>query len=278
MKKTSFTISLIIVSTTAIITLSSWDYSPLEATSLNSTSIAVDDDWILIGEVTLSNYNNSSETIKANLYVREFAKNLIYRVEYQGSYYATRWHDYSNTYHVTINGITYRCDVPSISNSNSSANQSPNKLIGVWKSTEKGFRDFGDIQISNKDGKLFVQIKKANGLQSMFATSNNDDIEWALDVNVDYGKWQVAIYEPYVGQVIVGDGYKYTDRRKPLGGVSREFTLANKEILREYYLAKIKDGNLSISISYKYLYYNNNTFCFSCNGDYTINEVIYTKW
>lgn len=278
MKRILSTLSLIFASATAIISLTSWDYASLEATSHNYANITADDNWILIGEVTLSNYNNSSETIKANLYVREIANNLIYRVEYQGSYYATRWHDYSNTYHVTINGITYRCDVPSMSNSNSSAIQSQNKLIGVWKSTEKGVRDFGDIQISNKDGKLFVQIKKANGLQSMFATSNNDGIEWSIDVNVDYGKWQVATYEPYVGQVIVGDGYKYTDRRSPLGGVSREHTLANKEILREYYLARIKDGNLSISISYKYLYYNNNTFCFSCNGDYTINDVIYTKW
>lgn len=277
MKKALFTISIIIVSATAIITLCSWDSAPLEATSHNSANITADDDWILIGEVTLSNYNNSSETIKANLYVRDVAKNLIYRVEYQGSYYATRWHDYSKTYHVTINGITYRCDVPSISNSNTSNHQSQNQLIGVWKSTEKGFRNLGDIQITNKEGKLFVQMKKADGLQSMFATCNSDDIEWSIDVNVDYGEWQVATYEHYVGPVIVGDGYKYTDRRKPNDLSSR---LANKEILREYYRARIKDGNLSISIYYKYLYYNynNNTFCFSCNGDYTINDVIYTKW
>ena len=275
MNRILFTLLLILVSSTAIISLCSWDYAPMESASHSSVNISAEDDWILIGEVTLSNYNNSSETIKANLYVREVANNLIYRVEYQSTYYATRWHDYSNTYHVTINGITYKCDVPSISNNNTSNNQYQNKLIGVWKSTEKGSRDLGDIQISNKDGKLFIQMKKTNGLQSMFATYNNDDIEWSIDVNVDYGKWQVATYEPYVGPVIVGDGYKYTDRKKPTG-VAR--SLANKEVLREYYRARIKDGNLNISISYKYLYYYDNNYCFSCEGDYTINDVIYTKW
>lgn len=278
MKKHLSTLLLTIVSIAIIATLSSWSYAPKNLNLQQLSTAEVGGDWILIGEVTLSNYNNSSETIKANLYVREVANNLIYRVEYQGTYYATRWHDYSNTYHVTINEKTYRCDVPALSNGNTSNNQSQNKFVGVWKSTEKGIRDFGDIQISNKDGKLYVQIKKTYGLQSKFVTCNNNEIEWSIDVSVDYGKWQVATYEPYVGQVIVGGGYKYSDRRKPIGGVSREYTLANKEVLRECYKARIKDGNLNISISYKYLYYNNSTFCFSCNGDNTIDDVIYTKW
>ena len=87
MKRYLFTLSLIILSATAIISLSSWEYAPLESSSHNSTNITADEEWILIGEVTLSEYNNNSGTIKANLYVREIAKNLIYRVEYKGSYY-----------------------------------------------------------------------------------------------------------------------------------------------------------------------------------------------
>lgn len=66
MKRYLFTLSLFLVSATVIISLSSWDYAPLEPSSHNSTYITVDNDWILIREVTLSNYN--SETIKANLY------------------------------------------------------------------------------------------------------------------------------------------------------------------------------------------------------------------
>lgn len=278
MKRTIFTIFLILVSVATIITMSSWSYNPIVPVSAHVSEDTADDNWILIGEVTLSNYNNSSETIKANLYVREVANSLIYRVEYQSSYYATRWHDYSNTYHVTINGTTYRCDVPSVSKGNTPTEQAQNKYVGVWKSTENGARDFGDTRIFDKDGKLFIQMKKSNGVQSQFATFNDDYIEWSIDVNVDYGRWQVATYEPYVGSVIVGDGYKYTDRKKPKGYGGREYSLANKEVLREHYHARITDGNLNISRSYEYLYYNNNTFCFSCNGDYTTNDVIYTKW
>lgn len=275
MKRFLFTLLLILVSSTVIISLCSWDYASLESASHSSANITADEDWILIGEVTLSNYNNSSETIKANLYVREVANNLIYRVEYQGTYYATKWHDNSNTYHVTINEKTYRCDVPALSNGNSPNNQSHNKFVGVWKSTEKGPRDFGDIQISNKDGKYLVQIKKSYGLQSKTATVSNDCIKWSIDVNVEYGKWSVGTYEIYFGDVIVGDGYSYMDRRKPKGVVKG---IANKEVLREHYTAKIIDGNLRISISYEYLYYDDNTYSFSCDGDYTIDNLIYTQW
>ena len=73
MKRFLFTLSLILVSATAIISLCSWNYAPLEPASHNSANITAEDDWILIGEVTLSNYNGIGK-IKANLYVREIAK------------------------------------------------------------------------------------------------------------------------------------------------------------------------------------------------------------
>ena len=57
MKRFLFTLSLIVVSATAIISLCSWDYAPLEPASHNSANITAEDDWILIGEVTLSKYN-----------------------------------------------------------------------------------------------------------------------------------------------------------------------------------------------------------------------------
>lgn len=91
------------------------------------------DDWILLGEITLSNHNLSSDKIIAKLHVRELAKKLIYRVEYQGKLYATIWHEDSKTYHVTINGKTYRCDVPVFSNEEDSDNKSSAKYVGKWK-------------------------------------------------------------------------------------------------------------------------------------------------
>ena len=121
-------------------------------------------------------------------------------------------------------------------------------------------------------------MKTPDGLQSEYAKGDDDFIEWSIDVNVEYGEWRVGIYQTGVGQVIVGGGYSYTAKRKPKGGVSRESSFANKEVLRRCYRARIKDGNLIISVYYKYLYYYDNRFCFYCEGDYAINNIIYTQW
>lgn len=107
----------------------------------------VNDDWILLGEVTLSNYYSGYEPIIAKLYVREIAKKLIYRVEYQGEYYATRWHEDSKTYHVTINGKTYRCDVPVNSTENETESGNSAKFVGKWKLGRLGW--YVDISFSN---------------------------------------------------------------------------------------------------------------------------------
>ena len=115
-------------------TMTVWSTIPcaFSERAVNALSEA-NDDWVLLGEITLSNYNQSSDTIIAKLYVREIAKKLIYRVEYHGELYATRWHDYSKTYHVTINGKTYRCDVPAFSNEEESDNKNSAKFVGKWK-------------------------------------------------------------------------------------------------------------------------------------------------
>ena len=114
-----------------------------------SNQASENDGWIQIGEITLSNYYDKTETIKANLQVREIGQNLIYRVEYQGEYYATRWHDYSNTYHVTINGTTYRCDVPANSSvrDNNGDNGDKAKFVGKWRLGQMGW--YVDISYIN---------------------------------------------------------------------------------------------------------------------------------
>lgn len=277
MKKALFTLSLIVLSATAIITLCSWDSAPLKATSHNSANKTADDDWILIGEVTLSNYNNSSETIKANLYVREVAKNLIYRVEYQGTYYATRWHDFSQTYHITINGKTYRCDVPAMSNGLSSDNKSGlQRYVGVWKSAVKEVStgtDFGDIHISIKDSKLFVQQKTIDGLKSSNPQVYDNYIKWSVDANEDYGKWSAQ--HTSHGDIVLGEGITWNDKAY----IKRNSRLnkANREVLRYYYTAQLKDGNLEISRTYSFLYYYDRELVFSRDGDYK-GYATYTQW
>lgn len=239
-----------------------------------------DDEWIYIGETSLYRGTPGTvgyEQLPAKLYVREIGQKLLFRAEYKGEYYAPRFDASNKSYSVTIDGITYRCDVPSISDDHTSSEQPRNSLIGVWKSTEKGYKDLGDIQISNKDGNFFVQMKKAYGLKSTSATVHNDYIEWSLDLNEEYGTWRIQTYTS-VGQIIVGDGYSYTDKKKPTGSVVRERSFANKEVLREKYRGRIKDGNLVLSVSYEFLYYNDGNYCFSCAGEQTIDNVIYTQW
>lgn len=109
-------------------------WQPLPCSDVDNTIIAMstEEDWILIGEVTLSNIHGYSDTIIAQLYVREIANKLIYRVGYKGDFYSTRWHDESKTYRVTVNGKTYRCDVP-VNSSSSEDDSKEHKFVGIWK-------------------------------------------------------------------------------------------------------------------------------------------------
>lgn len=258
MKSALFTISLILVSAMAIISLSSWDFAPWESASHNSTSLTADDDWILIGEVTLSNYYNSSETIKANLYVREVANNLIYRVEYEGSYYATRWHDYSNTYHVTINDKTYRCDVPATS---SETSPTKNTFEGVWNATDnEGY--ISSISITRNGDKYLVKIKSHN----KFYTTNDAYVnDGKLHGNIlefkNYGEWEISGYYNssntcYVTEI---EGYK-TSRiseipKKNVSDYSQKATFLNFVM---YFTAEIKDGDLKIHAWHTFEWGRNN--------------------
>lgn len=270
MKKYLSTLLLITISIVSIVTLCSWSYSKNLDTQQLSV-IGSDDEWILIGEVTLSNYNNSNETIKANLYVREIGQKLIYRIEYQGSYYATRWHDYSQTYHVTINEKTYRCDVPAISNGGPSDNKTGlQRFVGVWKSSET---DFGDIQISFKDNKLFLQQKTAQGLKSSFPNVSDDVIKWSIDVSEDYGKWFTQ-YTSSGDYIILGEGLTWQDKAIAKN-ISRN--QANREVLKFNYSARLKNGNLEITQEYSFLYYYDRDYAFYYENDSKIRAT-YTQW
>ncbi len=133
-----------------------------------NTFIEVNDDWILLGEVTLFNYYTGGEPIIAKLYVREIAKKLIYRVEYQGEFYATRWHDGSKTYHVTINSKTYRCDVPA--NSTENETDSAAKFVGKWKWGKLGW--YVDISFSNGRYSFYLNPDEVKEIVEFQETSN----------------------------------------------------------------------------------------------------------
>ena len=256
MKKSLFTLSLIMALATTIISLCSWDYAPLELTSYNSTNITADDDWILIGEVTLSNYYNSRETVKANLYVREIAQNLIYRLEYQGSFYATRWHNDSNTYHVTINGITYRCDVPATSTGNDDATPTTKKAFeGVWNATDNE-SSYSSISITSDGDKYLVKIKSNNKLYTTNgAYVSNGKLIGNVLLFTNYGEWQISGYYNsgnicYVTEI---DGSKSSRigeiPKKNVSDSTHKATFLNFVM---YFEGEIKEGDLIIHAQHRW--------------------------
>lgn len=163
-------------------------WQDLHCSDVDNTIIAMsteEDGWILIGEVTLSNYYQSSETIKANLYVREIGKKLIYRVEYQGNYYATRWHDNSKSYHVTINDKTYRCDVPAVFNENDSGENNSAKYAGKW-----GHGNSWYVEIAYNNGRYNFKLNRSLSVYEniMDINEKSDEIIYTSIRKIDYSQ------------------------------------------------------------------------------------------
>ena len=94
----------------------SWSLNLLEQNNCEKT-LAGDDDWILVGEVRLSvSYRNFlNNGVRANLYIREVANKIIYRIEYNGNFYAVGkgYNEVDNVtyYYVTIGNVTYYFNV-----------------------------------------------------------------------------------------------------------------------------------------------------------------------
>lgn len=89
----------------------SWSQNLVELNNSGGTPTS-DDGWILVGEMLLStSYRQVSNTVTANLYIREVANKIIYRIEYNGKFYAVgkgyNKVDNDTYYYVTIGKVTY---------------------------------------------------------------------------------------------------------------------------------------------------------------------------
>ena len=126
-----------------------------DAMVVSPNKVTEENDWILLGEAPLSNYYQEEDIITAKLYVREIATKIICRVEYQGKYHATRWDNGLKSYIVTINGKTYKYDIPLDMGNEENENNDNAKLVGKW-----GFSSDGDwyidISYSNGEYKFFL--------------------------------------------------------------------------------------------------------------------------
>lgn len=169
--------------------MTAWSNTPYSFPEERINTFAeVNDDWILLGEVTLSNYYSGYEPIIAKLYVREIAKKLIYRVEYQGEFYATRWHDDSKTYHVTINGKTYRCDVPVSTSDNDKEKSKSAKFVGKWGSGGSNWL----VEISYDGGSYHFKLNTSNDYTRSVISENSNEViytwEWKIDHSIELRK------------------------------------------------------------------------------------------
>lgn len=149
----------IIATALFIVTSLAWSatWLPLCLPNAEALQVAVrteDDDWILLGETPLSNYYQNDDVITAKLYLREIATKIIYRVEYQARYYATRWDKDSKSLIVTINEKTYKCDVPTQSEVDDDEKNESAKFVGKW--------GFSGVE------EWFVEITYKNGDYSFF--------------------------------------------------------------------------------------------------------------
>lgn len=91
--------------------VASWPTTFSNTHNLSNENATNDDEWILVGEVVLTYFKDYEDTLKANLYIREVAHKIIYRIEYNGKFYAIRKFyqedDRDTRYLVTIEDKSY---------------------------------------------------------------------------------------------------------------------------------------------------------------------------
>ncbi len=244
--------------------------------TINIIKDIADDEWVYVGEISVHSGIPGTvgySKLPVNLYVRELGNTLIYRIEYKGQYYAAGWNSNSNAYIVTINNCSYVCDIPSPSNNSSSTEKTGlQRFVGVWKPNESFL---GDIHISIKDGKLFVEMKTSNGIKSSFAEVRDEQIIWSVKVNEDYGKYR-AQYTSSGKYILLDEGHSYQDKEY-LEDVNSFNTQANREVLWDIYYGRLNNGNLDVKMNWKYTYFNNNEYVFYREHKSSKTST-YTQW
>jgi hypothetical protein len=75
---------------------------------LSNENVTDDDGWILVGEVRLHYWRNAEGDLIADLYIREVAHKIIYRIQYNGKFYAVTKDDREDTkYWVNVDQKSY---------------------------------------------------------------------------------------------------------------------------------------------------------------------------
>lgn len=154
------------------------------------------------------------------------------------------------------------------------------KFVGVWTPSNKGW--IGNIKISVKEGKLFVQMKTDEGLkQANNVMVNGNEITWSFVDETNYGKWYLGMWTwVSTGKselcILVdnGDGTHGTNGA-PTRIIKRG--QANREVSYWGFKGVLKDDNLELGSKHYGEYYRNEELMFEQSSNYILYST-FTNW
>lgn len=154
------------------------------------------------------------------------------------------------------------------------------QFIGVWTPSKKGW--IGNIKISTKEGKLFVQMKTDEGLKQITnVTTNGNEITWSYVDETNYGKWYLGMWTwASTGEreecILVDHGNGTHGTNGAPTKVYRR-SRANREVTYWGFKGVIKDENLELSSRHWGEYFGNGELLFEQSSNY-IPYSTFTNW
>lgn len=154
------------------------------------------------------------------------------------------------------------------------------KFVGVWSPSNKGW--IGNIKISVREGKLYVQMKTDEGLKQITNVSTSgDEIIWSYIDETNYGKWHLGMWTwSSSGKreecILVDNGNGSYGTNGPPSKVYKRGR-ANREVSYWGFKGKLSDGNLEISSRHWGEYFDNRELLFEQSSNY-VPYSTFTNW
>jgi hypothetical protein len=156
------------------------------------------------------------------------------------------------------------------------------KFVGVWTPSNSGGW-IGNIKISIKDGKLFVQMKTDSGLKSFNDVKvSGDEISWSYVEEVNYGRYYIGMWTwASSGKreeciiIDLGNGRRSTNGA-PTNIYQRGRT-ADREVEYWGFKGKLQEDVLNVSYKCWGNYYNGSDLVFDQSSGDTFYSS-YTNW
>ena len=152
------------------------------------------------------------------------------------------------------------------------------KFVGVWTPSKIDGK-IGDIKISIKEGKLYIQMKMDNGVRKFEdVTIKGNTIMWSYVEEKNYGKWYLGRWwETNQTEILVGN----KDGSVGTNGAPTEIFVrghsANLEIEYWGFKGDLNNDELLISSRCWGDYYSDGTKVFSQSSNWIV-ESTYTNW